>query len=65
MDLPFPPLETTALESPTFATTKRPPTRIAVEAVEPASLLWLLSAFRNSESVWLNVSAAEKEQRKS
>jgi len=41
----------TALESPTFATSKRSPTKIAVEAVEPASLFWLFSDFRNSESV--------------
>lgn len=37
--LPIPPLLITALESPTFATSKRSPTRIAVDAVEPASLL--------------------------
>lgn len=36
--LPFPPLHITALESPTFATSKRSPTKIAVDAVEPASL---------------------------
>lgn len=35
--LPFPPRHITALESPTFATSKRSPTRMAVEAVEPAS----------------------------
>lgn len=57
-DSPFPPLHTTALESPTFATNKRSPTRTAVEAVEPASWFWLFSDFRNSESVWLYVSAA-------
>lgn len=57
--LPLPPLHITALESPTFATSKRSPTRMAVEAVEPASLLWLFSDFRNSESVWLYASAVE------
>jgi hypothetical protein len=36
-NLPCPPLQITALESPTFATSKRSPTIIAVEAVEPAS----------------------------
>lgn len=56
--LPLPPLHITALESPTFATSKRSPTRIAVEAVDPASLFWLFSDFRNSESVWLYASAA-------
>lgn len=57
--LPLPPLHITALESPTFATSKRSPTRMAVEAVDPASLFWLFSDFRNSESVWLYASAAE------
>lgn len=56
-DLPLPPLQITARESPTFATSKRSPTRIAVEAVDPASLFWLFSDFRNSESVWLYASA--------
>lgn len=51
--LPSPPLQITALESPTFATSRRSPTRIAVEAVDPASLFWVFSDFRNSESVWL------------
>lgn len=37
-NLPFPPLQITALESPTFATKRRSPTSTAVEAVEPASL---------------------------
>ena len=37
INLPCPPLLITALESPTFATSKRSPTIIAVEAVEPAS----------------------------
>jgi hypothetical protein len=38
-NLPSPPLQITALESPTFATIKRSPTIIAVEAVDPASLV--------------------------
>lgn len=58
--LPLPPLHITALESPTFATSKRSPTKIAVEAVDPASLLWLFSDFSNSESVWLYASAVER-----
>lgn len=33
---------------------------MAVEAVDPASLFWLFSDFRNSESVWLYASAVEK-----
>jgi len=37
-DLPSPPLQMTALESPTFATTRRSPTRMAVEAVDPESV---------------------------
>lgn len=59
LGLPFPPLQITALESPTFATSKRSPTRMAVDAVEPASLFWVFSDFKNSESVWLYASAAE------
>lgn len=61
--LPLPPLQITALESPTLATNKRSPTRIAVEAVDPASLFWVFSDFRNSESVWLYASAERKENR--
>ena len=34
---PAPPSDITALESPTLATSRRSPTTIAVEAVEPAS----------------------------
>lgn len=59
----MPPLQITALESPTFATSKRSPTRIAVEAVDPASLFWVFSDFKNSESVWLYASAAEEEKK--
>ena len=55
--LPSPPLHMTALESPTFATSKRSPTRTAVDAVEPASRFWLFSDFKNSASVWLYASA--------
>jgi len=33
---------------------------MAVEAVDPASLFWLFSDFRNSESVWLYASAVKK-----
>lgn len=33
---------------------------MAVEAVDPASLFWVFSDFKNSESVWLYASAAEE-----
>lgn len=37
---------------------------MAVEAVDPASLFWVFSDFKNSESVWLYASAAEEEKKK-
>ena len=48
---PFPAFDITARESPTFATYKCLPTKIAVEAVEPSSLEVLFSASKKSESV--------------
>ena len=54
---PAPPSDITALESPTLATSRRSPTTIAVEAVEPASWLWVVEACKYSKSVFLKVSS--------
>lgn len=36
---------------------------MAVEAVDPASLFWLFSDFKNSESVWLYASAEQRKNK--
>ena len=59
-NLPLPPLESTALESPTFATMSFWPTRTAVTAVHPSSRFPPKGVWRYFLSVSMKASTARK-----